>query len=231
VGWLVSESVRGLLRFSRCELFLLETGSWGTGTVREPRGRERPPLKPLPGSYCWRHNRLRRVSTCCSKLQSVWISDSAVVSCIILNDGSVEMIENVAVNEAALCSHGPSHFSDHVGAALNAVFRYKRIIGNGTLARSPSSSHSSVLHFWTRYNKNISGSEKVRDLNPVRGKTYAGNAHAPLEGSCILIRSVHSDARGAHKEIRLVAGKWNEIYVSFVCSNTFLITHLQRFYF
>jgi hypothetical protein len=36
---LVSERVRGLLRFSRFELLLLEAGSWGMGIVREPRGR------------------------------------------------------------------------------------------------------------------------------------------------------------------------------------------------
>jgi hypothetical protein len=35
----VREWVRGLLRFSPCELLLLEAGSWGTGIVREPRGR------------------------------------------------------------------------------------------------------------------------------------------------------------------------------------------------
>jgi hypothetical protein len=34
----VSE-LRGLLRFSPCELLLLEAGSWGMGTVPEPRGR------------------------------------------------------------------------------------------------------------------------------------------------------------------------------------------------
>jgi hypothetical protein len=28
--------VRGLLQFGRCELLLLEAGSWGTGIVREP---------------------------------------------------------------------------------------------------------------------------------------------------------------------------------------------------
>jgi hypothetical protein len=37
--WLVSEWVRGLLRFSPCELLLWESGSWGTGTGREPRGK------------------------------------------------------------------------------------------------------------------------------------------------------------------------------------------------
>jgi hypothetical protein len=34
-----SQLVRGLLQFGRCELLLLEDGSWGTGIVREPRVR------------------------------------------------------------------------------------------------------------------------------------------------------------------------------------------------
>jgi hypothetical protein len=34
--------VRGLLRFSPCELLLLDAGSWGTGTVRKPRIWETP---------------------------------------------------------------------------------------------------------------------------------------------------------------------------------------------
>jgi hypothetical protein len=38
-GWWVSELVIGLLRFSRCELVLLETGSRRIETFREPRGR------------------------------------------------------------------------------------------------------------------------------------------------------------------------------------------------
>jgi hypothetical protein len=36
-SWLVSESVRGLLRLNPCELLLLEAGSWGTGILRKPR--------------------------------------------------------------------------------------------------------------------------------------------------------------------------------------------------
>jgi hypothetical protein len=41
VEWseLVGEWVRRQLRFSRCELLLLEAGSWGPERVREPRGR------------------------------------------------------------------------------------------------------------------------------------------------------------------------------------------------
>jgi hypothetical protein len=31
--------------------------------------------------HLWRHRRLRRLSTCCSELQCVWISDSATVTC------------------------------------------------------------------------------------------------------------------------------------------------------
>jgi hypothetical protein len=31
--------------------------------------------------YWWRHSRLRRISTCCSELQSVWISNSAIFTC------------------------------------------------------------------------------------------------------------------------------------------------------
>jgi hypothetical protein len=37
-SWLVSEWVRGLLRFSPCELLLLEAGLWETRIDREPRG-------------------------------------------------------------------------------------------------------------------------------------------------------------------------------------------------
>jgi hypothetical protein len=39
VGWW---AVRVLLQFSRCELLLLEVGSWGTGTVREHWGKGTP---------------------------------------------------------------------------------------------------------------------------------------------------------------------------------------------
>jgi hypothetical protein len=39
VGWWVNEWVREPLRFSSCELLLLEAGSWDTEIVRAPRGR------------------------------------------------------------------------------------------------------------------------------------------------------------------------------------------------
>jgi hypothetical protein len=45
VRWLESELVRGLLRFSRCELLLLEAGSCGRGYFGNPEGGERPPLE------------------------------------------------------------------------------------------------------------------------------------------------------------------------------------------
>jgi hypothetical protein len=38
--------------------------------------------KSLPDKR-WRYSRLRRLSVCCSELQSVWISDSAIISCMI----------------------------------------------------------------------------------------------------------------------------------------------------
>jgi hypothetical protein len=38
-SWLASQWVRGLLQFSPSELLLLEAGSWGMGTVRQPRVR------------------------------------------------------------------------------------------------------------------------------------------------------------------------------------------------
>jgi hypothetical protein len=41
----VSELIRELLRFSPCELLLLEAGSSGTGTVREPRVRGRSAVR------------------------------------------------------------------------------------------------------------------------------------------------------------------------------------------
>jgi hypothetical protein len=38
-SWWVSEWVTGLLRLSSCDPLLWAAGSWGTGIVREPRGR------------------------------------------------------------------------------------------------------------------------------------------------------------------------------------------------
>jgi hypothetical protein len=42
---LVSELVRGLLRFSRCELLLLQVSSWGRWELGNPEKGERPPLE------------------------------------------------------------------------------------------------------------------------------------------------------------------------------------------
>jgi hypothetical protein len=36
---------------------------------------------PLPGNAQWKHSRLRRLSLCCNKWQSVWISNNAVINC------------------------------------------------------------------------------------------------------------------------------------------------------
>jgi hypothetical protein len=58
VSSLVSEWVIWLLRFSCCELLLLEAGSWGMGTVWEKGNVRR--WTPLPESW-WRHCRLRRL--------------------------------------------------------------------------------------------------------------------------------------------------------------------------
>jgi hypothetical protein len=80
--WLVSEWVRGPLRFSPSELLLLEAGGWGIGIVQEPRVRG----MSTDGS-CYQAttgkdtSRLRRLSTCYSELQCVWISDSTIATC------------------------------------------------------------------------------------------------------------------------------------------------------
>jgi hypothetical protein len=81
VGLWISESVRGLLRFSPCELLLLEAGSWGTRTIREPRGRGTSAVgsryqKTVADKAGWED-----LSVCCSEMQSVWFSDSATVTC------------------------------------------------------------------------------------------------------------------------------------------------------
>jgi hypothetical protein len=43
--------------------------------------RELQHWKALSGNNRWRYSWLKRLSTCCSELQSVWISDSAVAAC------------------------------------------------------------------------------------------------------------------------------------------------------
>jgi hypothetical protein len=53
-----------------------EDQSRGTRMVRNPQH-----WKALPGDNLWRHSRLKRLSVCCSELQSVYISDSTIVSC------------------------------------------------------------------------------------------------------------------------------------------------------
>jgi hypothetical protein len=73
----VGEWVRKL-RFNPCEPLFVEAGSWGTGIVRESRGRG----TPFVGSrYHATNGEHSRFSACCSELQSVRISDSAIVSC------------------------------------------------------------------------------------------------------------------------------------------------------
>jgi hypothetical protein len=65
-SWLVNEWVGGLLRFSPCELLLLEAGSWGRGIPgTQSQGNVRH-CKPLPGNDRWRHGRLRRLSVSCN---------------------------------------------------------------------------------------------------------------------------------------------------------------------
>jgi hypothetical protein len=50
--------------------------------------------KPLPGDNRWRHSRLRRLNAWCNELESVWISESAIVICsyvlLIVNSISSE---------------------------------------------------------------------------------------------------------------------------------------------
>jgi hypothetical protein len=53
-----------------------ENLSRGTRRLRNLRRWE-----PLPGDNRWRHSRIRRLSVCCSELQTVWISQSAVIKC------------------------------------------------------------------------------------------------------------------------------------------------------
>jgi hypothetical protein len=50
------ELVRELLRFSRCELLLLEAGSWGWGEFGKPEEAERPPLEAAIKQRRWRRD-------------------------------------------------------------------------------------------------------------------------------------------------------------------------------
>jgi hypothetical protein len=47
VGWLVGQSVRGLLGLSRCELFVLKAGSRGREPFRNPQEEERTPSEAV----------------------------------------------------------------------------------------------------------------------------------------------------------------------------------------
>jgi hypothetical protein len=83
VNWVgeVSQSVRELLQLGRCELLLLEAGSWGTGIVREPRVRGKFAVGSRYQATTGKESRLSRFSACCSELQCVRISDSVMVIC------------------------------------------------------------------------------------------------------------------------------------------------------
>jgi hypothetical protein len=68
VNLLVSEWVRGLLRFGPCELLLLQAGSCGTAPLWTRRKENVRRWKLLPGNDWWTQNRLRRLNTRCSYL-------------------------------------------------------------------------------------------------------------------------------------------------------------------
>jgi hypothetical protein len=53
VSWLVGQSVKELLRFSRCEMLLLESGSCGRGPFGNPEEGERPPSKAATKQKKW----------------------------------------------------------------------------------------------------------------------------------------------------------------------------------
>jgi hypothetical protein len=56
VSWLESSQlVRGLVQFSRCELLLLDTGSWGMGIVREPSVRGKSAVETTTKNDWWKH--------------------------------------------------------------------------------------------------------------------------------------------------------------------------------
>jgi hypothetical protein len=83
VKWseLVSELVRELRQFSRYELLLLEAGSWSTERVRETRVRGTSAVGSRYQATTGEDTADRRISTGCSELQSVWITDSPILTC------------------------------------------------------------------------------------------------------------------------------------------------------
>jgi hypothetical protein len=50
--------------------------------------------KPLPGDNQWRFSRLRRLHTCCSELQSVWLSISILLFVVMFCNSSMNPITN-----------------------------------------------------------------------------------------------------------------------------------------
>jgi hypothetical protein len=84
----VTQLVRGLLRFSRCELLSWETVSWGMATVREPRRRGTsavgsPYQKTGEDTADWKD-----LSVSSSELYSVWLSETVIITC---SHGSVRV--------------------------------------------------------------------------------------------------------------------------------------------
>jgi hypothetical protein len=66
-----SQLIRRLLWLGPCELIAEARAQWRENVRR---------WKLLPDNDRWQHSRLR-FNTCCSELQNVWISDSAIVAC------------------------------------------------------------------------------------------------------------------------------------------------------
>jgi hypothetical protein len=81
VSELVSEYVSGVLRYGRCEMLLTEAGHWG----RLELGNQEERGMFAVGNHYQRTGEdtagSEDLSVCCSELQSVWISISAVVTC------------------------------------------------------------------------------------------------------------------------------------------------------
>jgi hypothetical protein len=84
-------AVTGLLQFGRCELLLLEAGSWGTGIILEPRVNRTSAVGSRYQATTGEESGLRRLSACCIELHSMWISDSALVT---IHERSINAVTN-----------------------------------------------------------------------------------------------------------------------------------------